>query len=56
MQCKVIVSQLAIGFKNIEKVQEDINQWLKQNPSVKIQQTTQTVVGNASVITSIFFE
>jgi hypothetical protein len=55
MQCKVIISNCEMGFKKIDRVQEDINQWLKANPSAKINKIVQTSVG-PNILTSIFFD
>jgi hypothetical protein len=55
MQCKVIISNCEMGFKKIDRIQEDINQWLKQNTDAKIHNMIQTSVGPI-VLTTIVFE
>ncbi len=49
MICKVIIHW------KLKQIEDEINEWLKNNPSVNIKHCTQTIVKN-QLITSIFYE
>ncbi len=56
MQSKVIITEILDNLKNFEKVQEDLNAWLNENPDVEIVESAQSVVEKQLVITTIFYK
>jgi len=56
LRCYVIKTTLNVDLENYKLVEDTINIWLKNNPSVKIKKITQAGLGNKTVITTIFYE
>ena len=56
MKCYVIKTTLNVDLENYKLIEDTINIWLKNNPTVKIKKISQAGLGNKTIITTIFYE
>jgi len=56
MRCYVIKTTLNVDLGNYKLIEDTINIWLKNNPSVKIKKIAQAGLGSKTMITTIFYE